>query len=234
VNASGNAVAPDDASILAGYAAMKTAPDGITKLPDFATTNPDAYPLVKVDYAMVPTAPSATLASSLKRFLTYAATTGQDAVPPGFVTMPDDLVAQTKAAADAIKGAAPTTTTTTTPTTTPTTVAPIADPVPIGGSDFSTPIGDPTTAPPATAAPAATKPTKRVATGKPDTLERSKPVVNVADTAERFGLPIVAGLAVLAGLYPLTRTSAPLVGRGLRSFRKRWSRARPTTADSSS
>ena len=235
VNASGNAVAPDEASILAGYAAMKTAPDGITKFPDFATTVANAYPLVKVDYAMVPTDAPATLASNLKRFLTFASTTGQESVPPGFVKMPDDLVAQTTAAADAIKG--PTTTTTTptpTPATTPTTVAPIDGVAPIGGSDFGSASSDQTTTPPDTVAPSGTKPTKRAATGKPKTLAQSKPVVNVADAAERFGLPVLVGLALLAGLYPLTRTTAPLVGRGLRSFRKRWSRVPPTTVEPSS
>ena len=234
VNASGHAVAPDDASILAGYAAMKTAPDGITKFPDFTTTDAGAYPLVKVDYAMVPTEAAPTLASNLKRFLTFAATKGQESVPPGFVKMPDDLVAQTTAAADAIKS--PTTTTTsptTTPTTTPTTVAPIADLGPIGGSDFGTSTdSSPATTPPATVAPARTKPTKRAA--KAQTLKRSTPVVNVADAAERFGLPILVGLALLAGLYPLTRTTAPLVGRGFTSFRKRWSRSPPTKVDASS
>jgi hypothetical protein len=234
VNATGRAVAPDEASILAGYAAMKTAPDGITKFPDFATTAADAYPLVKVDYAMVPTGAPSTLASNLKSFLTYAATTGQESVPPGFVKMPDDLVAQTTAAADAIKAPTPTTTTpTTTPTTAPTTVAPVDGVAPTAGSDFGPASGDQTSTPADTAAPLGTNPTKRIATGKPKTLERSKPVVNVADAAERFGLPILVGLALLAGLYPLTRTTAPLVGRGLRSLRKRWPRVPTATVEQS-
>jgi hypothetical protein len=225
VNASGNAVAPDEASILAAYSAMKTQPDGVTKLPDFANTNEDAYPLVKVDYAMVPTEPSATMARALKRFLTFAATTGQESILPGFVAMPDDLVAQTLAAADAIKAPTTVTTTpTTTPATTPTTFPPIDDLGPIDSGDFGTSTDD--TVPPATAAPPDTKPTKPAAE-KPKALKRSTPVVNVADTAERYGLPVLVGLALLAGLYPLTRTSAPLVGRGLRAFRKRWSRSPP-------
>ena len=231
VNASGHAVAPNEASILAGYAAMKTQPDGITKFPDFSTTDADAYPLVKVDYAMMPTEPSAKLGAALKRFLTFASTDGQESVPAGFVTMPDDLVAQTAAAVDAIgtPTTPPTTTPTTTPVTTPTTFPPIEDLGPIGGGDFGTAPEE--TAPPETVAPPVTSPTKRAAAAKPQTLGRSKPVVNVADTAERWGLPIVVGLALLAGLYPLTRTSAPLVGRGLRSFRKRWSRSPPPTVD---
>ena len=69
---------------------------------------------------------------------------------------------------------------------------------------------------------------------QPQTLKRSTPVVNVADAAERFGLPILVGLALLAGLYPLTRTTAPLVGRGFTAFRKRWSRSRPAKVDASS
>ena len=45
VNAAGQAVAPDSRAITAGYTAMKTNPDGITKYPDFTSTNPAIYPL---------------------------------------------------------------------------------------------------------------------------------------------------------------------------------------------
>jgi hypothetical protein len=222
VNASGNAVAPDDAGIVAGYQAMKTQVDGTTKFPDFATTSTGAYPLVKVDYAMVPTSVSSTLAGNLKRFLGYAAGPGQGLLPGGFVPMPADLVAQTNAAANAItieQPATTTTTTTTVPTTMPPPTAPIVD---LGGTNpggFSTG-SDATPSSPATEVTSPPAPAKR-ATAKGTTLKRSKPIVSVADTAERFGLPVVAALALLAGLYPLKRRTGRLFGRGLISLRKR-------------
>ena len=226
VNASGVAVAPDDASILAGYEAMKTDPNGVTKSPDLAATDPDAYPLVKVDYAMVPTSVDATRAANLKRFLNFAGGEGQDNLPDGFVPMPPDLVAQTNAGAAAITTPAAPTTTTTVPTTTPT---PVDDLIGSNGSGFETGSDTGPSSPPATDAPTSPlKSTPRAATKKPATLEQSKPIVNVAGTAERFVLPIVVALALLAGLYPPTRRTAPLVGRGLASLRKRTSRA-PTT-----
>jgi ABC-type phosphate transport system substrate-binding protein len=223
VNASGTGVAPDTASILAGYGAMKTDPNGITKSPDFASTNPAAYPLVKVDYAMVPTSVDASRAGSLKRFLGYAAGAGQTTLPNGFVPMPADLVAQTNAGAAAITvaGAPSPPPPTTVPTTTPTATPPIDLGTTSSGDLGTEPSGDASTPPAST--PPVQKPVKRVA--KPTALARAKPVVNVADAAERFGLPIVVGLALLAGLYPLTRRSAQLVGRGFGSIRRRLSRA---------
>jgi hypothetical protein len=232
VNASGVGVAPTDEALLAGYAAMKTDPNGVTKSPDFAATDPDAYPLVKVDYAMVPTTVDADRATDLKRFLTFAAGDGQENLPGGFVPMPADLVAQTNAGAAAITTGPPTTT----PTTGPPTTTPLTTPIQdfnsgsggiASGSDGGSTPSD-TTAPPSPAEkPAKAKP-------KPDALKQSKPIVNVADAAERFGLPIVVALALLAGMYPLTRRTAPLVARSLASVRKRSTRSAPPAGESAS
>ncbi len=121
VNASGTAVAPTESSILAGYRAMIKAANG-TLVTATQPSDPDAYPLVKVDYAMVPDA----LAPEAKRakmssFLGYVAGAGQASLPPGYVALPDDLRDQTKAVAkrfEPVATPATTTTTTTAPTNT--------------------------------------------------------------------------------------------------------------------
>jgi ABC-type phosphate transport system substrate-binding protein len=211
VNASGAAVAPDAAGIAAGYKEMVTNPDGVTKYPNFATTDAAAYPLVKVDYAMIPTVvKTAAQAASLKRFLDFVATTGQQNLPLGYAALPADLVAQVKAAEAAITvaGAAPTTTTTTPTTTTPTTT-PVSDLGPISdGTGFSSGTGGAaTTTPPVTVATTTPKPKK--APVKSTKLARVTPVVDIANPGERFGLPIIAALALLGALYPLGRRARP-------------------------
>lgn len=99
VNAAGVPVAPTPESILAGYAAMTTDGNGVMS-PDFTSPDPGAYPLVKVDYAMVPAASvtperSAAIASLLR----YGIGPGQDSLPQGYLPLPDDLVARAEAVA---------------------------------------------------------------------------------------------------------------------------------------
>jgi ABC-type phosphate transport system substrate-binding protein len=222
VNASGHAVAPDAAGIAAGYKDMVTNPDGITKYPDFTnTTDAAAYPLVKVDYAMIPTVvKTPAQATSLKRFLEFASTTGQENLPLGYTPLPPDLVAQVKKAEAAITVAGSKPTVTTTP---PTTVppAPVTNLGPISdGSGFATDTGGtaPTT-PPATAATTVPKPVKAPAKSKK--LARVTPVVDIASPGERFGLPIIAALALLAALYPLSRRARPSLRKVMAVARSR-------------
>ena len=232
VNAAGKAVAPDAAGLAAGYAAMKTNPDGITKYPDLSSTNAEAYPLVKVDYAMVPTeVATTTLQSNLRRFLTYVGGAGQAALPTGYSPLPADLVAQDAAAATKITVAKappppppPTTTTTTTtpttttPTTTITTSPPVGDLGSLSGNGSSTAgsgAGSTT--------PAATTPPTTVASPKPKStkLAHAKPVVDIANAGERFGLPALVLLALLAALYPLTRRAHPVARKSFAFVRAR-------------
>ena len=100
-------VAADSAGLLAGYHAMKSVPGAATKsVADDATKVPDptaagAYPLVKIDYALVPTSGATKAkADNIARFLDYAGNGGQVAgvLSPGYVPMPTDLRAQTAAA----------------------------------------------------------------------------------------------------------------------------------------
>jgi hypothetical protein len=110
VNAAGAAVAPTAASMQAAVQDMNTNPDGITQYANFSSTDPAAYPVTMVDYAMVPTCGlSPAKASAIARFLTNVATTGQ--VPgltpghlaPGYAPLDAKQRTQTQAAAEAVK-----------------------------------------------------------------------------------------------------------------------------------
>ncbi|MGB9282054.1 MAG: hypothetical protein WCB57_18555, partial [Pseudonocardiaceae bacterium] len=113
LNTAGQYVAPTTASLLAGEAAMK--PSAVTGVlaSDPVATNPAAYPLTALSYAV--TAPSALDAAAGKdyaTFLRYAAGPGQQPgieagqLPLGMVPLPDDLKAQATAAAAAIEAQA--------------------------------------------------------------------------------------------------------------------------------
>lgn len=99
VNAAGVPVAPNTESIMAGYAAMSTDGDGVMA-PDYASSNPAAYPLVKVDYAMVPTEfATAGRAAAVAGLLRHGIGPGQDSLPRGYLPLPAELIARTEAVA---------------------------------------------------------------------------------------------------------------------------------------
>jgi hypothetical protein len=103
-------VAPDATSLAKGYDAMakQTGPGGTTLMPNSSATG-GAYPLVKVDYAMVPTSNTTRVkAGHIAQFLDYAATTGQQGanLSPGYVPMPAVLRTQAESAAAAVVAAA--------------------------------------------------------------------------------------------------------------------------------
>jgi hypothetical protein len=113
VNAAGKAVNPtqdNGAGVEAAVKDMKTNPDGITQYANFASTDPKAYPLAMVDYAMVPTCGlSHAEASAIADFLTKAATTGQvqgeapGQLAPGYYPLTAKQKAQTLTAAAEVK-----------------------------------------------------------------------------------------------------------------------------------
>jgi hypothetical protein len=109
VNAAGKAVAPSTASIEAAVSQMKTNPDGITQSANFASRDPNAYPLALVNYAMVPTCGlSAAKASAISAFLTDVATKGQTPgylpgqLAPGYAPLNSHQLGQLKAAASTV------------------------------------------------------------------------------------------------------------------------------------
>ncbi|MFM7271733.1 MAG: hypothetical protein ACKO2C_08915 [Actinomycetes bacterium] len=90
VNRAGVAVAPDAASILAGFTAMRPNASG-TLEPDPAVGDPAAYPLPKVDYAMVTDRLRPTRISDVTAVLQDLVTTAQASLPAGYVPLPDPL-----------------------------------------------------------------------------------------------------------------------------------------------
>lgn len=116
----GTVVEPSDEAILRGVADMDSTPSGVL----VADPTPDdltAYPLVRIDYAMMPsTLESQEKVVDIKRVLRYGVTDGQSALPAGFVALPEAIRATAVATVDTLS----TPTTTTSTTTTTTTVAP--------------------------------------------------------------------------------------------------------------
>jgi hypothetical protein len=118
-------VAPDDAGLNAGYQAMTTEQptSGIYPSP-VASTDPTAYPLAKIDYAIVPTSGlSTTQANTIASFLQFVAGSGQTGanLATGYPALPAAMTAETSAAAatvlKSVQGTTP-------PTTAPPTTAP--------------------------------------------------------------------------------------------------------------
>jgi hypothetical protein len=149
-------VAPDTKGLAAGYAAMvPTSTGAVTKQANVQATA-GAYPLTKIDYAMVPTSGiDATKAAHISGFLTFAAGDGQKPahLPVGYLPLPA-AEQPAVAAANAAVLAAPTATPDTTPTSTDTnnttpdfssdgdSFATSLGDVGLGGSDFSSAIDD--------------------------------------------------------------------------------------------
>jgi hypothetical protein len=110
VNGAGKAVTPTQASVEAAVKDMKTNADGITQYANESSTDPAAYPLAMVDYAMVPTCglPSSE-ASAIADFLDKAATSGQvqgnapGELAPGYYPLTSAQRAQTLKAAQEVK-----------------------------------------------------------------------------------------------------------------------------------
>lgn len=120
----GGSVAPSTESIEAGLAAMTPNDDG-TLVTDVRPEDADAYPLVRVDYALVPdTAEDESHRSDLRRVLRYAVGPGQADLPNGYVPLPAELRDRTLAVARGIAVPRTPTTTSSTSTTTPSTTSP--------------------------------------------------------------------------------------------------------------
>ncbi|MBV9952215.1 MAG: substrate-binding domain-containing protein, partial [Acidimicrobiia bacterium] len=200
-------VAPDQAGLTAGLAAMKVNTDGVTKSPDVTTTT--GYPLVKVDYAMVPTSGTDKVAAGkLSQFLTFAAGEGQaDVQTAGYLPMPTDLQSQATSAAAKVVAAASGSTTPPPPTPPSTLPPPVESQIPFtspgGGDGGSFSSGDVPTSPdaPPSAAPTGggKEPTSAKVTGPAAVF------ASLAGSGHRLILPIVlvVGLAaaVVGGLF---------------------------------
>jgi len=208
-------VAPNAWSLTAGYDQMKTTSAGFHYMPAVVTAA-NAYPLTKVDQAMVPkqlTGSDKDL--RIRAFLDYAAGPGQMNVPLGYAPLPTPLELQTLR----YTGDPPETTTTTTTTTTAAPVVPFDNNVaPIGGSTSSDYLGSSGTdnTPTPTATPTTTH-------GNATTTIHAKPaprkatfvVLRLPDSGDHLVLPILLGLGLLALLASFA-DSARRHGRKLR------------------
>ncbi|HEY3717305.1 MAG TPA: hypothetical protein VGL39_22505 [Jatrophihabitantaceae bacterium] len=111
VNGAGVAVAPTTQSMAAAVKGMTTNVDKITQSANFDNTDPKAYPLTMVDYAMVPTCGlSGAKANAIGALLDKAASTqyGQEpgTLAPGYVALNAGQKSQSAAAAQAVRAQA--------------------------------------------------------------------------------------------------------------------------------
>lgn len=113
----GSVVRPTDESILKGILDADRSASGVL-IADPTPEDRTAYPLIKVDYAMVPKSfDSEAKVADVRRVLSYAVGAGQDILPAGYVALPETLRAEARAVIDVV--GLPTT------TVAPTTPAPV-------------------------------------------------------------------------------------------------------------
>jgi hypothetical protein len=219
-------VMPTTASISAGYAAMKS--ENGFSVATAAPSDPQAWPLVKVDHALVPTGVKTSdprKAQSIQRLLAYAAGPGQTSLPAGFVPLPQPLAAQTLRAASALFVPPPTTTTTVVPTTTtlpgggstpfvPGPISPSYFPAPLSGSGGTDGI--------ATAAGAPRAKVRRLRSGPTTTVPFATPQLLLASAGgERFAIPVILSLGTLAFAFALSGIARRRTTSVIRSVRRR-------------
>jgi ABC-type phosphate transport system substrate-binding protein len=239
VNASGKAVAPDTAGILAGYHAMVAGAGG-TLVANPASTDPAAYPLVKVDYAMVPKQTDAAHQKHIRDFLTWGASEGQKGLPEGYVPLPSELATRADSVAAGISvTAAPATTTPTTVHRPTTSTTPTTFPASVGsdtsgsccssagsfvggssGGSALVPVTTPATR--VRSHPATTKTTVGTASGSTPsgetTVASTKPPSRIAAAGAPLALPVLLLGGVLAALVVALRNVWPRLLRPRRSL----------------
>lgn len=115
----GSVIRPTEQSIMAGIADADATPEGLL-VADPTPEDPTAYPMVKVDYAMVPkTFEAQSKVDDVKRVLGYALGEGQTVLPSGYVALTQPLLDQATSVLAQIGVPTTTTTTTAPPTTAP-------------------------------------------------------------------------------------------------------------------
>jgi phosphate transport system substrate-binding protein len=93
-NEGGQWVKAADASLLAALEHATVNPDGVTRVPDWDTDDPAAYPLVNVSYLLVRTDEEfdGSKGAVLQDFIRYAVSDeGQDALPAGYTPLTSEL-----------------------------------------------------------------------------------------------------------------------------------------------
>ncbi|MFM7059681.1 MAG: hypothetical protein ACKOZL_00620 [Actinomycetes bacterium] len=206
VNAAGAAVAPTDDAILAGYRAMIASADG-TKVANFASGDPAAYPLVKIDYGMVTNALGTDRIAKTARFITEAVGTIQDSGDLlGLVPLPAAERDQARAVATGLtalvagidESAAEEQDTTTDESS--------------GSFEVIGAFGDDAPTEPGDGSGGAADRAPIIRRG----LARFQPVVAVSGPARADGLLLVLGLGFITGLVALTPSAWSLARRLVR------------------
>ncbi|GDX25638.1 hypothetical protein LBMAG12_00120 [Actinomycetes bacterium] len=125
----GTSLAPSDEAILAGIDDMDSSAEGVL-VSDPTPEDLTAYPLVKIDYALVPkTIGEQIKLEKIKRVLKFALNDGQTGLPSGYVALPEAIRLEGISALKEVSG--------TTTTVTPTTVKPYRPPTNTVASDTS-------------------------------------------------------------------------------------------------
>lgn len=196
-------LAPDAAAFVAGVAGLRPGPEPSVLEPDPLADVPDGYPLTTLTHAMIrPLALDAPARADYAAFVDYAVGAGQVAglepgqLPRGYAPIPGSLRDRAVAAAATIRDLQP----------------PPPPPGPTGGgggaqSPTATPRPTPrptTTLAPVVATPAAVE---VAAVDEQETSGLLTPIVALA--RNRFVLPILAAVALLAALGALEITKRP-------------------------
>jgi hypothetical protein len=206
-------VALDPLTAQAGFRAMSKSPQGFYSAPA-AVPGPQAWPLMKVDQAMVP--PDLTNSNRdlrIRALLNYAVTEGQRDLPPGYAGLPATLQMQTlDYTGDTFLANPPTTTTTTT-------TQPFNASGYNSGSGYTGGYSDGSytgTGSMGGETPGAT-PTSRPRTGRVTTTTPARAQLvglTLPDSGDRLVLPVVLGLGLLALVVRL--------GEGARNRTRAW------------
>ena len=183
----GTVVQVTDDSILRGIADAELSAAG-TLVADPTPEDPLAYPMIKVDYAMVPkTFDTEEKIADVRRVLSYAVGDGQSILPSGYVNLPDAMRAETRKIVEAIG----------VPVVATTTIARQAVTVPTTRPRI--------TVPPTTVAPTTSSSTTSTSTTttQPAPITVPKPQLSDDFSGDRSSSGLLLGLGGLSGAFIL-------------------------------
>ena len=187
----GTVVQVTDDSILRGIADAELSAAG-TLVADPTPEDPLAYPMIKVDYAMVPkTFDTEEKIADVRRVLSNAVGDGQSILPSGYVNLPDAMRAETRKIVEAIGVPVVATTTTT--------IARQAVTVPTTRPRVTVP---PTTVAPITTTSTSTTSTTTTTT-QPAPITVPKPQLSDDFSGDRSSSGLMLGLGGLSGAFIL-------------------------------
>jgi hypothetical protein len=188
-----SSVGADVASIQAGYRAMTVTAKGFHVEPG-SVSDPQAYPLTKVDHALTRNVVTNALTKArITYLLAYARGPGQATLPPGFVQFPVPEAPPTST----------TTTTTSTTTTTTTTTIPTGSTIPAGTGISQTPNYSSSNTGPANIAPVVTSSPKSKRNTRATRARVVTPKLALTSQSDGLALPIILVLGILALVYLL-------------------------------